>query len=237
MHGFNSYKNTSTMPSIQPQPADQGGCAPASPFVRYAHQLPARLNTASLAADRSGFLPAPQSAHVHAAMTVSRRLLPASSAHLCAPARFSAATPVPSCLAAAVPSPCWPPSVPLLARARARNPNTVSASPAPPHPSRLGAPPVLSRPSPSHPTPVALTCPPSTPLPPQLRSSISIRTVHGRRPLLGDPLPPLSAPTSSHVPRTKSPPPLHDHGRRSLSPEAAYERGGSMIPELSGFAR
>ncbi|KAJ7694054.1 hypothetical protein B0H14DRAFT_3530824 [Mycena olivaceomarginata] len=34
------------------------------------------------------------------------------------------------------------------------------------------------------------------------------------------------------------PPPSHDHGCHSLSPEAAaYGRGGSMIPKLSGFAR
>ncbi|KAJ7891666.1 peptidase family C54-domain-containing protein [Mycena olivaceomarginata] len=65
------------------------------------------------------------------------------------------------------------------------------------------------------------------------------------RPFMGDPQPPLSAPASSHGHRTTSPPSshghhahAHDHGRRSLSPEAAaYGRGGSMSPESSGFAR
>ncbi|KAJ7330308.1 peptidase family C54-domain-containing protein [Mycena albidolilacea] len=65
------------------------------------------------------------------------------------------------------------------------------------------------------------------------------------RPFMGDPRPPLSAPASSHGRRTTSPPSshghhahAHDHGRRSLSPEAAaYGRGGSMSPESSGFAR
>jgi hypothetical protein len=91
---------------------------------------------------------------------------------------------------------------------------------------------------PSRPVPMPTTSqsallllPAWTPLPPhQLRSSISIHTIHGRRYCCGHYWATRRY-TSLH------PPPSHDHGCHSLSPEAAaYGRGGSMIPKLSGFA-
>ncbi|KAJ7784070.1 hypothetical protein B0H14DRAFT_3584896, partial [Mycena olivaceomarginata] len=200
-------------------------------------QLPARLDTASPTTNHSEFPPAPRSAHDHATMTVSHRLLPASSAHLCAPARFSAATPVPSCLAGAVPSPCWPPPVSLLARA-------TPCSHLPLH---------HARPIWSHLTGVSLAVAMPLLWPPAMR-----RPSRPVPPHAGGPNLPAfhAAPSPTTVlfyldPHRSRPSAviwrpaataLHAHlvalaPRRSLSPEAAYERSGSMIPELSGFAR
>jgi hypothetical protein len=152
-----------------------------------------------------------------------RHVLPNTLVHIarpCAPAHVSVATPVPSRLDAASTPARLPPS-----RARPVPPYAAAVAsrhalpvPSRPHAGRLSVRPALSPPldaAPSH----------------QLRSSISIHTIHGRRYRCGRYW------ANRRYPSLR-PPPSHDHGRHSLSPEAAaYGRGGSMIPELSGFAR
>ncbi|KAJ7791516.1 hypothetical protein B0H14DRAFT_3160827 [Mycena olivaceomarginata] len=121
MHRFNSPKKTSTVP----QPADQGGCAPASPLVRHAHQL----HTASLTADRSALLPPPPLPPHHKPL----RLRPCSRRHACP------ASPLPR-LCAHVPSgphaAAASASVPPVPASPADAPPPASAPPCPSPPGR-----------------------------------------------------------------------------------------------------
>ncbi|KAJ7823291.1 hypothetical protein B0H14DRAFT_3875265 [Mycena olivaceomarginata] len=130
-----------------------------------------------------------------------RHVLPNTLVHIarpCAPAHVSVATPVPSRLDAASTPARLPPSrarpVPPYAAAVA----SLHALPVPsrPHAGRLSVRPALSPPldaAPSH----------------QLRSSISIHTIHGRRYRCGRYW------ANRRYPSLR-PPPSHDHGRHSL---------------------